>query len=156
MRRVPADAWVALVLLVACGFFLDDLLATEGTGAFVKTTTLPTALVIVLAILSLILLGGSLLRRPAARPADALAGAELRSGLIRVGAMIAWTAAFIFALPWFGYVVSSAVFLVGTNVLYGNRRPVLVIAIAVIVPLALLLFFEKFMIVLLPSSRLFG
>ncbi|MCZ6509422.1 MAG: tripartite tricarboxylate transporter TctB family protein [Alphaproteobacteria bacterium] len=155
MRRVPADAWVALVLLVACGFFLNDLLATEGTGAYVKTTTLPTALVVVLALLALILLGGSLLR-PAARPADALAGAELRTGLIRVGTMIAWTTAFIFALPWFGYLASSAVFLVGANVLYGNRRPVSVIAIAVIVPVALLLFFEKFMIVLLPSSRLFG
>ena len=69
MRRVPADAWVALVLLVACGVFLNDLLATEGAGAFVKTTTLPTALVVVVGLLSLILLGGSLLR-PAAAPPD--------------------------------------------------------------------------------------
>ena len=35
MRRVPVDAKIALVLLVACGFFLQDLLATEGAGAFV-------------------------------------------------------------------------------------------------------------------------
>lgn len=155
MRRVPADAWVALVLLVACGFFLQDLLATEGAGAYVKTTTLPTALVVVLALLSLILLGGSFLR-PAVPSLDGLTGAELRAGLIRVGAMIAWTALFVAALPWFGYLVSSAAFLVGANLLYGNRRPVSIIAIAVIVPVALLLFFEKFMIVLLPSSRLLG
>lgn len=155
MRRVPADAWVALALLVACGFFLQDLLATEGTGAFVKTTTLPTALVVVLAILSLILLGGSFLR-PAAPSSNGLAGAELRIGLARVGAMIAWTAIFIAALPWLGYLVSSALFLAGANVLYGNRRPVSIVAVAVILPVALLLFFEKFMIVLLPSSRLFG
>ncbi len=155
MRRVPVDAWIALVLLVACGFFLQDLLATEGTGAFVKTTTLPTALVIVLAILSLILLGGSFLR-PAAPSSNSLTGAELRAGLVRVGAMIVWTALFVAALPWFGYLVSSAAFLVGANLLYGNRRPVSIIAIAVIVPVALLLFFEKFMIVLLPSSRLLG
>lgn len=155
MRRVPVDAWVALVLLVACGFFLQDLLATEGAGAFVKTTTLPTALVVVLAVLSLILLGGSFLR-PAEPSSNGLAGAELRTGLIRVTTMIAWTAVFIGALPWFGYLVSSALFLAGANILYGNRRPISIAVVAVVLPVALLLFFEKFMIVLLPSSRLFG
>ncbi|MDH3739755.1 MAG: tripartite tricarboxylate transporter TctB family protein [Alphaproteobacteria bacterium] len=155
MRRVPADAWIALVLLVACGFFLNDLLATEGTGAYVQTTTLPSALVVVLALLSLILLGGSLLR-PAAPASNVSPDAKSPTGLLRVGAMVAWTAAFIFALPWFGYLASSAAFLIGANILYGNRRPVSVVAIAVVVPVVLLLFFEKFMIVLLPSSRLFG
>jgi hypothetical protein len=155
MRRVPADAWIALVLLVACGLFLNDLLATEGTGAFVKTTTLPTALVAALALLSVILLGGSLLR-PAAPSFDGRTSAELRAGLGRVAAMIAWIAAFVFALPWFGYLISSALFLVGASFLYGNRRPLSIVATAVILPVALLLFFEKFMIVLLPSSRLFG
>jgi hypothetical protein len=147
MRRVPADAWIALVLLVACGLFLNDLLATEGT--------VPTALVAALALLSVILLGGSLLR-PAAPSSDGRTSAELRAGLGRVAAMIAWIAAFVFALPWFGYLISSALFLVGASFLYGNRRPLSIVATAVILPVALLLFFEKFMIVLLPSSRLFG
>ena len=155
MRRVPADAWIALVLLVTCGIFLDDLLATEGTGAFVKTTTLPTALVVFLALLSLILLGGSLLR-PAAPSSNGLSSAELRAGLWRVAAMIVWIALFVAALPWFGYLASSALFLVGAGLLYGNRRPLSIIATAAILPVALLLFFEKFMIVLLPSARLFG
>jgi hypothetical protein len=155
MRRVPADAWVALVLLVACGFFLKDLLATEGTGAFVKTTTLPTALVFVLAFLSLVLLGGSLLR-PAAPSLNVSTGAEMRADLLRVGAMITWTVAFIAALPLLGYLVSSVIFLIGANFLYGNRRLLSIVSVAVIVPVALLLFFEKFMIVLLPTSRILG
>lgn len=155
MRRVPADAWVALVLLVACGFLLNDLRATEGSGAYVKTTTLPTSLVIVLIILSLVLLGGSLLR-PAAATMDGLPTGQASAGLLRVLAMLAWTGAFIAALPWFGYLMSSMVFLIGANLLYGNRKPTRMIVIAVTVPLGLLLFFEKFMIVLLPSSRLIG
>lgn len=155
MRRVPADAWIALVLLVACGFFLENLLATEASGAYVKTTTLPIALVVVLALLSLILLGGSLLR-PAAPSTNGLTSAELKAGLGRVATMIVWIAVFVAVLPWFGYLFSSALFLVGASLLYGNRRPLSIVATAVILPVALLLFFEKFMIVLLPSSRLFG
>ena len=70
--------------------------------------------------------------------------------------MLGWTGAFITALPWFGYLMSSIVFLIGANLLYGNRKPTGMIVVAVAVPLGLLLFFEKFMIVLLPSSRLIG
>lgn len=156
MRRVPADGWVALVLLVACGFFLDDLLATEATGAFVKTTTLPTALVFVLGFLSLILLGGSLLRPVGPRLELESARDDRLSGLGRVFAMVVWTAMFVAALPWLGYLLASIIFLVGANLLYGNRKPLPIIVIAIVVPVLLLLFFEKFMIVLLPSSRLFG
>ncbi len=156
MGRIPADAWVALVLLVASGFFLNNLLATEGSGAFVKTTTLPTALVLVLIVLSLILLGGSLLRPAERATADAKPATEARVGLLRVAAMLAWTIAFIAALPWLGYLAASAIFLIGANLLYGNRRPLNIGVISIVVPLALLLFFEKFMIVLLPSSRLIG
>ncbi len=143
---------MALVLLVACGFLLSDLLATEGSGAYVKTTTLPTALVLVLIILSLVLLGGSLLRPAEQGPPVG----QVRAGLLRVVAMLGWTAGFIAALPWFGYLMSSMVFLIGANLLYGNRKPIGMILVAVAVPLGLLLFFEKFMIVLLPSSRLIG
>ncbi|MHA1565351.1 MAG: tripartite tricarboxylate transporter TctB family protein, partial [Alphaproteobacteria bacterium] len=145
MGRIPADAWVALVLLVASGFFLNNLLATEGSGAFVKTTTLPTALVLVLIVLSLILLGGSLLRPAERDAADTKPATEARAGLLRVAAMLAWTVVFIAALPWLGYLAASVIFLIGANLLYGNRRPLNIGVIAIVVPLALLLFFEKFM-----------
>lgn len=155
MRRMRADAWIAVVLLLACGFLLQDLLATEGSGAFVKTTTLPTALVVVIALLSVILLGSSLRAagQPSSGPDKPSASA---AGLLRVAAMVVWTAAFVAALPWLGYLLASGLFLVGANLLYGNRNPIPIVAISVAVPTCLYLFFEKFMIVLLPSSRLFG
>ena len=156
MRRVPADAWIGLVLLGVCGFLLNDLLATEGSGAFVRTTTLPTALVVVLGLFALILLGGSLLRPAVSSEPIVDSVADRRQGFLRVAAMVAWTAAYVAALPWTGYIATTALFLIGASLLFGNRRPVTIIAIALLVPVALLLFFEKFMIVLLPSARLFG
>ena len=154
-RRLTADTWVALVLLVVCGFFLKDLLATEGSGAYTSTTDLPIMLVLVLAVLSLILLGGSLLR-PVAVASKEPATNESMPGLLRVAVMVIWIGVYIVALPWFGYLLSSFIFLAGSTWFYGNRKPVSIAAIALMVPLVLLLFFEKFMIVLLPSSRLFG
>lgn len=162
MRRVPADAWIGLVLLAVCGVLLNDLLATEGSGAFVKTTTLPTALVIVIGLLSVVLLGRALWHAAGTRPAapgagvDPAAAREARAGLLRVGAMVLGIVAYILALPWLGYFAATALFLAGANLLFGNRRPVSLIAVALLVPLALLLFFERFMLVLLPSSRLLG
>ena len=155
MRRLRADVWIALVLIAVCGFMLNDLLGTEGSGAYVKTTTLPTALVIVLMLLSVVMLGGALFR-PAEIRSEPGSQAFSGAGLLRVTGMVVWVAAFIAAMPWLGYLFASVIFLVGANLLYGNRNPYSIIAIAVIVPVALLLFFEKFMIVLLPSSRLFG
>ena len=56
MTRLPADAWIGLVLLLASGVFLTDLLGEEASGAFVTTTTLPIALVILLAGLAAVLI----------------------------------------------------------------------------------------------------
>ena len=56
MRRLSADVVIALVLLGAGGFMLNDLLHTEGSGAFVKTTTLPMALVVFIMALAVVLL----------------------------------------------------------------------------------------------------
>lgn len=155
MRRLPADAVIALVLIGAGGFVLNDLLRTEGSGAFVKNTTLPIALVVVLMLLAVVLLTESLLRPAPAGRAPAAAPVDV-GGLARVVGMVVWIIAYIAALPWFGYLACSIAFLLGANLIYGNRNPVSIVAISVVVPVCLLLFFERFMIVLLPSARLFG
>lgn len=151
---------IALVLLGAGGFVLNDLLRTEGSGAYVKTTTLPIALVITLMLLAAVLLAQSLLRhQPVDNPATVgTAGTATVDilALARVAGLLGWIILYVAALPWFGYLASSIVFLAGANLIYGNRNPVSVVAISVIVPVCLLLFFERFMIVLLPSARLFG
>lgn len=159
---MPADAWVALTLLLACAIFLTELMGTEGSGAFVKTTTLPTAIVIVLAILAVLLLIGAMIR-PAAAPAEPGAASDSsepvegddRPSIARVLFLLGSIAAYVAALPWFGYLLSSGLFLAGANLLYGNRNPVTILAAAIVAPIGLMLFFEKFMIILLPSARLF-
>lgn len=160
MGRLKGDSWVAIGLLAACAVFLRDLLATDAGGAYVKATTLPIALTILLAVLSVILLGWSL-RRPAARPAPPPppdAGPEPSTGSIarRVILLVGATVLYIAALPWFGFLISTGAVIAATSVLYGNRRPVSIIGAMIVIPVVLLLFFEKYMIVLLPSARLFG
>jgi|SaaInl7_200m_RNA_FD_contig_31_1877730_length_1681_multi_12_in_0_out_0_2 hypothetical protein len=156
-RRLNGDSWVALFLIAVNAVFLRDLLATEPEGAYVKTTTLPIALSVTITVLSVLLLGWSL-RRPAGPLAASAAPREFHGGIppaVRVTAAIVWTALYIAALPWFGYLLSSCVYFGGLSLMYGNRNPIAIIAVMVSVPLVLMLFFEKYMIVLLPSARLF-
>jgi len=151
---MPRDAWIALVVAAASAISLWDLSRTPATGAFVKTTTFPIALAILILALSLLLFGGAFLRRPArAAPAPA---PERRAAALRVVALAGLTAIYVAALPWTGYLVSSALYFGALSLVFGNRRPVSIIVAMIAVPLALLLFFEKYMIVLLPSAGLFG
>jgi hypothetical protein len=151
---MAADAWIGLVLLLASGIFLADLLGEEASGAFVTTTTLPIALVILLAGLAVVLLVTAILRP---RPAEAGEPARGQAkGLARVAAMVAWIALYITALPQLGYMAASIAFLIGAALLYGNRRWPVILIVAGLLPLALLLFFERFMIVLLPDGALWG
>ena len=154
MPRMAADAWIGLALLLASGIFLADLLGEEASGAFVTTTTLPIALVILLAGLAAVLLVTAFLRP---RPVETGEPARGRAkGLVRVGAMVAWIALYIAALPQLGYMAASIAFLIGAALLYGNRRWPVILIVAGLLPLALLLFFERFMIVLLPDGALWG
>ena len=154
MTRLPADAWIGLVLLLASGVFLTDLLGEEASGAFVTTTTLPIALVILLAGLAavLILTARVRLRRPdMGEPAHGQT-----KGLARVAAMVVWIALYVGALPQLGYMAASIAFLIGASLLYGNRSWLVILVVAGLLPFALLLFFERFMIVLLPDGGLWG
>lgn len=154
MTRRP-DAGVAMVLLVCCGIFLRDLLNTDGSGAYVKTTTLPTLLVITMAVLSVLLLAGSLLA-PAKKTGQAKRDATDRPRFDLVAALIVWVVLYIVALPWLGYLAASGLFLIGASWLYGNRHWGVMLALAILMPLALLLFFEKVMLILLPTSLVLG
>lgn len=152
MSRVPSDCWIALVVLLSCGVFLSDLWDADASGVFVKTTTLPIALVFVLMGLSVILLVGSLLRGlPAAASDPAFEPVSL--SLI---ALVLWIILYVILLPIAGYLVASMIFMVGASLLYGNRRWQVILPWAVILPTGLQLFFEKVMIILLPASRLLG
>jgi len=156
-RRFNGDSWVALGLIAANTLFLRDLLAGKSEGAYVKTTTLPVVLSLAIILLSLLLLGWSLWRPPG-RPAEAPAANRDLKGLspvVRVAIVTAQTIAYIAALPWFGYLLSSGLYFGGLSLMYGNRKPIPILVAMICVPLFLMLFFEKYMIVLLPSARLF-
>jgi hypothetical protein len=148
---MPRDAWVALAVAAASAVSLWELARTPGTGAFVKATTFPTVVCALLLALSALQFAGAWLRRPRAPRAGRWGGAAARAG-----GLFGLTALYIAALPWTGYLATSALYFGAASLLFGNRRPVSIVVAMIVVPLALLLFFEKYMIVLLPAARLFG
>ncbi len=149
---MPRDAWIALAVAAASAVSLWELARTPGTGAFVKTTTFPTAVCALLLALAVLHLLGAWRRRPAARAATAtVAGGSAA----RAAALFGLTVLYIIALPWTGYFATSALYFGAASLLFGNRQPVSILVAMIVVPLALLLFFEKYMVVLLPAARLF-
>ncbi len=151
---MPRDAWIALAVAAASAISLWDLWRTPATGAFVKTTTFPIALSAVMLMLALLLLGAALRRRVAV--SSSIPDPARRGPAARVAALFGLTVFYVGALPWTGYLLSSALYFGALSLLFGNRRPVSIVAAMIVLPLALVLFFEKYMIVLLPSARLFG
>lgn len=149
---MPRDAWIALAVAAASALSLWELARTPGTGAFVKTTTFPTAVCALLLALALLHFLGAWRRRAAVRTATAtVAGGSVA----RAAALFGLTVLYIIALPWTGYFATSALYFGAASLLFGNRQPVSILAAMIVVPLALLLFFEKYMVVLLPAARLF-
>lgn len=151
---MPRDAWIALAVVAASAVSLWDLWRAPAAGAFVKTTTFPMAVAALMLALALLLFAGAMLHR--ARRSAAQPEAGRRAALLRVALLFALTVLYIVALPWAGYLLSSVLYFGAASLLFGNRRPLSIAVAMLAVPLALLLFFEKYMIVLLPSARLFG
>ena len=61
-------------------------------------------------------------------------------------------AAYLLLLPYAGFVLASAPFCGGLVVLYGERRPVIALAAAILIPLILFLVFSTGFQVLLPRG----
>jgi len=160
LRRLGRDVRAAAVLFAASLFFLVHLLTTPAPGAgFVSTTTLPTAVAAAMVLLALLQLATALAGRTGRIPGEAVPPATAatadRHGPWRVAALIAWTVLDIALMPWLGYLLTTAIYVGGLALLFGSRRPLAILALVVLVPVLLLLFFERFMLVLLPSARLF-
>lgn len=156
LKRLDADGWAALVLLALCAVFLSNLLASDATGAYVTSATMPIAVVVVMAGLAVLLLAGSVLRMRHTVPTGATDPGSPRGLNWRVPALVAWLVVYVAALPWVGYLLASGGFLIGAGLLYGNRRWWVLLVSAVVLPGILLLFFEKVMIVLLPAAHLWN
>ena len=159
VRRIPRDAWAGLALLLGSLFFLAHLMGSQAEGLtdHVSATTLPTALAAVMAVLGVLMLVGAWRewRKAAASIPDEQDPLE-RGGGMRVLLLVGGTAAYIALLPWLGYLVCTGLYIGAVAWLFGNRRPLSLLLLMLLVPLALMLFFEKFMIIPLPSASLFG
>lgn len=159
VRRFPRDGWAGLVLLSGSLFFLVHLIGSqaEGVTAHVSATTLPTALAAVMAVLGgLMLLGAWREWRRAAVATPSEQQQVDPAGVFRVLLLVVGTAAYIALLPWLGYLACTALYIGAVAWLFGNRRLLSLLLLMLLVPLALMLFFEKFMIIPLPSASLFG
>lgn len=166
MRTATREVWVAVVLLAGGTFFLVSLWQTSGGrwGPAVATMV-PMIVMATFVLLAGLLLVRALLRRRqiarAFRSQASTVEAEhapprndrevVWRGIALIGAVVVYLA----ALPWIGYLVATAILLGGLALLFGNRRPVPIVLMMVLTPLALYLFFERYMVILLPPGRLF-
>lgn len=149
---MPRDAWLALAVAAASAVALWELARTPATGPFVKTTTFPTVVCAVLLALAALHFAGAWWRKRGQNDFSKPAGKVVLTPFL----LLLLTALYIFALPWTGYFLTSALYFGAASLLFGNRQPVSIVVAMIVVPLGLLLFFEKYMVVLLPSARLFG
>ena len=148
-RRLGSDVWLAVALATASLFFVvHQLLFPAGTALFgVSPSTLPLAMAGLILLLSLVMLVQAL----AAAPRIEGAGGER---LWQVPALVALSILFVAALPWLGYLIAAALFVGATAWLFGARRPLVVLALMVLTPLLISVFFERAMVIFLPAGRL--
>ena len=170
-RRAIADTAAALVVAATALFLLVHMWVNPaGTPIFgVSADTLPEAMTAVLVIVSLLLVLQSLLglrRAPAGpapgqavpgRPAPERSEAEPSGGAAaaRFAGLFLACLAFAAALPWLGFLLSGAALVAASALLLGNRRWLLILAIAILTPLLLDQFFVRAMVIYLPAGRLF-
>lgn len=164
-------AVAAVVLAMGLFFFAHLWFSTDERLGAASRTTMPLVVTGAIALLSAILLVRNLRRLRAARLEATRAAtdppvapeapppeerAARRASAIRGGGLVAWTVLYLATLPWLGYLITTAVYIGGLSYLFGNRRPLTFLLLMIITPVALLLFFERYMVILLPSGSLFS
>lgn len=164
-------AVAAVVLAMGLFFFVHLWFSTEQRLGAASRTTMPLIVTGAIVLLAAILLARNLGRLRAARieaarrAQEATAAPEAppteertrrRASAIRGGGLVAWTVLYLATLPWLGYLITTAVYIGGLSYLFGNRRPLAILLLMIVTPVALLLFFERYMVILLPSGSLFS
>lgn len=143
----------ATIAAISLGFLVYLWGNPVGAPLFgVSSGTLPTAMAAVLFLTSSLLVVQCWLASSGSEPDVDQDGWH---GKARLLALLAICIAFIASLPWFGFLISGGFLAGGTAVLFGNRRIVAIIGIAVVAPLVLAQFFEKAMVIYLPAGRFF-
>jgi len=130
----------------------------------VGSDTLPSALALVIACLAAVLAlrlavsSGGAPEAPAdseIETAQPVGGAGKRAGSLRLLALLALCLGFCVALRPCGFLVAGGVLALCTALLFGQRKPVNLAFLALGLPYAVAIFFEKAMVIYLPAGRLF-
>ena len=158
-RSSRTDVLVATVLAATSLAFWVYLIRNPiGMPVFnVASGTFPTALALLLFVLSAGLAAISLVRMvratssapPATDEDDGWRGAARLLGLLALGIAFAAT------LKTIGFLISGSALVLGTALLFGNRRIVAIALMVGLAPITLSMFFEKFMVIYLPAGELF-
>lgn len=159
-RSLGADVLVATVLAAASLALWIYLLRNPiGTPIFnVASGTFPTVLALLLFVLSAGLAATSLvrmLRATASAPPAVEEDGDGWRGAVRLLGLLALGIGFAATLKTIGFLISGSALVLGTALLFGNRRIVAIALMVGLAPLTLSLFFEKFMVIYLPAGELF-
>ena len=157
MRK--ADVYTAVVFLIysAVGFFYIiptqiqySIPPEDVSNAVFLPTFFPTSSVVLFALVSLMLLLGALRRKEAG-------GREIatKRALLQVGAVFVACYAYVQSLAYFGFLLSSPVFLAALMMFMGTRDWRYVVPIAVLFPIGVNYFFWFSFQLALPSGSLF-
>ena len=118
----------------------------------VASDTLPAALAGVIAVLGAALVVVLVLRNPPVAPAGTTDGI---AGLLRLLGLIVLCVGFSASLRHVGFLVAGGGLALGTALLFGKRQVVALAVLALAVPFGIAFFFEKAMVIYLPTGSLF-
>jgi putative tricarboxylic transport membrane protein len=122
----------ATLVLSGAYYWMASAIPSSQLADAIGPQGLPKAYAILLALLSLILIGRSLARRRDARRTSPATDSSQRSPLWRVAGMLGIGIAYILVAPWLGYILSIAALLLGTTYYQGGtvNRQVAVVAVS--------------------------
>jgi len=144
---------VLLILSVALYVFIPSQVETV-VGDTLTPASLPMAITILIGTLSAILtLNGLVAYRSSEK--NQSKKIEMRP-LFYMGITAILMAVYVSFIPWMGYIVATAFALFCLSLLFGNRNWKQILAVMVIAPPAIMLFFRYTMLVLLPDGTFFN
>jgi hypothetical protein len=155
VRSLGGDVWSAAAMAAAgIALLIYEWHNPSGIPVFgVSPGTVPMAATAAVAGLSLALLAQSLAAQRTAHHRSR--SEEWQAPNWRAYALGLLCIAYVFTMPWLGYIATSALFVGALAWLFGNRRPLAILIMMIATPFALSFFFQKAMVVYLPTSRLF-
>lgn len=145
LRIIPADALIAIVLLIGEVIFWIDAGNTPAQARFY-----PRFLLVCSAVLTLILLYTALRNK---NKKNGNAPAVLHKQVMKVTVFML---AYIVSLYYLGYLLATLIFITGTMIYLGMRNKKVLLTVPILVSLALYLLFNNLLYVTLPPGRILG